>query len=228
MKIKHCLLLVCCFFFINSSYSQTEKDSTKKDNSFYDLSAGFGITRINTNYTVFGNSTNNYLFKKNNYMFSSSAHYILGNYLKHGTFVKYGVIMNFKSALLTDNNNNELRFNESYVSIPIMWGILLNNYKHSSLEVSFGVSAGTPMQNRLDYKDNLDSKYQGGCFGRIIKYNAIMDIGYWIYKDKKYKVKFGLMQTSDFANFTKIKDTKYAIYPRYISYEFYVTLLHLE
>ena len=152
---------------------------------------------------------------------------------KHGVvdIIKLGIGITSRSANLIDTSGFDLRFKETYLQIPLHLGTSLplkvKNGRSHSIEAIVGIYAATPISNRLDLKENVDSRYSNDCFGKFIRYGESVELAYTSFVKKNHGIKFGLRVSSDFHSITKLSNTKYQIYPYYISYAFFMSIVKL-
>jgi len=231
------LLLIQLIPNISFGQSKSLDDTLKKHNSFFiEDNFAIGMTRVNTNYTIFTNDNNAFILKKNNYLpcleWFTNFGWKLDN--KYGAFdiIKLGIGITSRSVNLIDTSGIDLRFKETYLQIPLHIGATLplkfKNGRTHSIEAIVGIYAATPISNRLDLKDNLDSPYSNDCFGKFIRYGESVELAYTSFVKKHHGIKLGLRFSTDFHSITKFSNTKYQIYPYYISYAFFLSIVNFK
>lgn len=222
MKKIIIILLLVSYYAITFA-QDTLMDPYHNIKRFTTFDLGISATRINTNNSVFDNYTlikGKYYPTFNGAIYWNSIH-VCKN--KKDVFIfKSGILMNSRYTDLTDTIGNDYRFSEGLINIPLLLGYRLplnHNFISKDLykvvDINLGAYIGLPYFEKLDLKENIDAPVDGG--GNYLKYGLIAEVVYSKLNKKGFGHRIGLRTMIDFKGRFDLTDTKYGIYPSYIS-----------
>ncbi|MBP6089728.1 MAG: hypothetical protein KA521_00620 [Crocinitomicaceae bacterium] len=204
------------------------QDPLLKFKNFLEIGLTASAVRVNTNMTTFYTPSGIYHFKKNDFLpaLDGSINYgwlIKGKNTNSIWTVKTGVNMITRAANLTDNLGNELRFTTGYIQFPLQFGfrIPLNynpmkNNLFRAVDYNFGMFAAIPLMQKLDFKDNIDSKAEK-MKGYFISFGFIGEITFSALDSRGHGHKFGLKTSVDLSEIISFNKTTYELFPVYSS-----------
>jgi hypothetical protein len=196
---------------------------------FYEIGLSASGVRVNTNYTHFNTPSGVFDFRKNRYLPVLDASFNFGWLLKdredEGPIwtVKTGLNILNRNADLRDSNGQTWRLSTSYIQLPVQFGYRIpmnfntvKNNLYRAFELNAGVYAATPLQQKLDHPDNVDTK-PGNAFGNYLRFGFIGEILFTAFNSKGHGHKFGLRVSADMNNLVRLKETPHRLYPYYYS-----------
>lgn len=208
--------------------------------NFYEVGISINGTRVNTNYTQFNTSNGSFNFKKNNYIPSTSGSIHYGWLLKlkideeTSTLftIKTGLDIINKNANLLDSIGNDLRLSTSYVQIPMLFGFRMpleyrtvKNNLFRAIELNAGVYVASPIFQKLDHPDNLDSELKSLEFN-YFRFGFLGEIVFTALNNKGQGHKFGIRASNDFTDILKVKKTETELYPYYYTIALFYNILN--
>ena len=203
-----------------------QTDPIRNFKNFYEIGISMNGTRVNTNHTQFNTSNGTFDFRKNNYLPTLDASFNYGWLLKdkEGKSIwtlKTGVNVLSRNANLVDSIGNDLRLSTIYMQIPVQFGFRIplkyNTVKNNffrAIEVNAGVYVASPVYQKLDHPDNLDSDGEALGFN-YYRFGFIGEVVFTTLDSKGHGHKFGIRVSNDFTSIAKVNETDTELYPYY-------------
>ncbi|MCC6384090.1 MAG: hypothetical protein LC117_05185 [Bacteroidia bacterium] len=205
--------------------------------NFFEIGISVSAVRINTEFTRFQTLKGDFEFRKNHYQPSIDADFSFGWLINDKSApviwrVNTGVNLLNRNAELTDGTGRDLLLSTGYLQVPLQVGLrsplkfnTIRNYLFRAFEFSAGLYAATPFMQKLDLKDNLDSKADFLGFN-YFKFGLIGEVAFTAFSSSGNGHKAGLRVSLDFATMAKLSETEYQLYPYYYSAGLFYILIN--
>lgn len=218
------LLSILTSFFAFSQESFTF-DPVNNYRHFTEIYLPVSLTRINTNYAVCQSKQGEVNLQKANFLPSLDFVIHFGWIIKAKDMsvwmVKTGIGATSKAADLTDSTGKELRYTQSFIEVPLQIGfrIPLSNNKatneyYNAVDYGLGVFVSIPCYEKLDDKNNLDSKTKSN-FGSDMRFGMVSELAISSLRKECKGRKFGIRSTIDIPKIIKFRNNNYGISPYY-------------
>jgi hypothetical protein len=238
--MKKIMLIFGIIFLGLTGFSQETMttDPVLKAKHFAEIGFSIHGTRINTEYPAFKTDNGWYFFDKASWLPALDGVFRFGWILKSKDeslwLVKTGLDLTNTSANLTDIYGSKLRFQESFIQIPVLYGIHyprqynpIHNNLFRAIDLYAGFYLAIPYYEKLDLRENLDTKPQNS-FATYLRTGMTGEIVFSSLNEKGRGNKFAIRTYMDFKHIMKFKGNETGLYPYYYSVGLVYYLLNVH